>query len=78
MEKDIKARGVEIVFNDYVDSWDAVPILTRSGKRLEGDVVVSSRFVFLSYHHFSFRLLRSPLWVTGQRLSSSLRSGRAS
>ncbi|KAF8496493.1 FAD/NAD-P-binding domain-containing protein [Russula emetica] len=40
VEKDLTNRGVNIVFNDYVDNFDATPIKTRSGRQLDGDVVV--------------------------------------
>ena len=40
VEKDLTARGVNIVFNDYVDNFDGTPIKTRSGRQIEGDLVV--------------------------------------
>jgi apoptosis-inducing factor 2 len=42
VEKDLTARGVDIVFNDYVDNIDGAPIKTRSGRQVEGDIVVRS------------------------------------
>jgi len=41
IEKDIRSRGVEIVFNDYVDDFDTTSPKTRSGRQVEGDFVVS-------------------------------------
>ncbi|KAH9989632.1 FAD/NAD-P-binding domain-containing protein [Russula vinacea] len=40
VEKDLTSRGVNIVFNDYVDNFDSAPVKTRSGRQLDGDVVV--------------------------------------
>ncbi|KAI9465731.1 FAD/NAD-P-binding domain-containing protein [Lactarius psammicola] len=40
VEKDITSRGVNIVFNDYVDNFDAIPATTRSQRQVEGDLVV--------------------------------------
>jgi len=44
IEKDITSRGVSIVFNDYVDDFESTHLKTRSGRQLEGDLVVS--FIF--------------------------------
>ena len=41
IEKDITSRGVNIVFNDYVDDFESTNPNTRSGRQLEGDLVVS-------------------------------------
>ena len=41
IEKDITSRGVNIVFNDYVDDFESASPKTRSGRQLEGDLVVS-------------------------------------
>ena len=46
VEKDLIARGVNIVFNDYVDDFESTPVKTRSGRQLEGDLVVR---IFLGY-----------------------------
>jgi len=40
VEKDLTARGVNIVFNDYIDNFEANPPVTRSGRQLEGNLVV--------------------------------------
>jgi len=40
VEKDLTARGVNIVFNDYVDNFDSTPIKTRSGRQIDGELVV--------------------------------------
>ncbi|KAH9060596.1 FAD/NAD-P-binding domain-containing protein [Lactarius vividus] len=40
VEKDITSRGVNIVFNDYVDNFDTIPATTRSQRQLEGDLIV--------------------------------------
>jgi apoptosis-inducing factor 2 len=40
VEKDITSRGIDIVFNDYVDNFAYLPVTTRSGLSLEGDLVV--------------------------------------
>ncbi|KAI9450584.1 FAD/NAD-P-binding domain-containing protein [Russula earlei] len=40
LEKDLTSRGIDIVFNDYVDDFDSTPTVTRSGRELEGDLVV--------------------------------------
>jgi apoptosis-inducing factor 2 len=40
VEKDITSRGIDIVFNDYVDNLAYLPATTRSGRHLEGDLVV--------------------------------------
>jgi len=41
IEKDITSRGVDIVFNDYVDEFESATPKTRSGRQVEGDFVVS-------------------------------------
>ncbi|KAI0315262.1 FAD/NAD-P-binding domain-containing protein [Amylostereum chailletii] len=40
IEKDLRPRDVQIVFSDYVDDFDVVPVVTRNGKKLEGDLVI--------------------------------------
>ncbi|KAI0064298.1 FAD/NAD(P)-binding domain-containing protein [Artomyces pyxidatus] len=40
IEKDIRSHGVNIVFNDYIDNFDKVPVTTRSGRTVEGDLVI--------------------------------------
>jgi len=40
VEKDLTSRGVNIIFNDYVDNFDSSPIKTRSGRQIDGDLVV--------------------------------------
>jgi len=42
IEKDITSRGVEIVFNDYVDDFESTSPKTRSGRQVEGDFVVAT------------------------------------
>ena len=41
IEKDIASRGVNIVFNDYVDDFESTSPKTRSGRPLEGNLIVS-------------------------------------
>ncbi|KAH9962986.1 FAD/NAD-P-binding domain-containing protein [Russula dissimulans] len=41
-EKDVTARGINIVFNDYVDDFDSSSVKTRSGRQLDGDLVVAT------------------------------------
>ncbi|KAI0068109.1 FAD/NAD-P-binding domain-containing protein [Artomyces pyxidatus] len=46
LEKDVRGRGVEIVFNDYIDDdkpSEAGTITTRKGKVLKADLVVQCR-----------------------------------
>jgi len=40
IEKDITSRGVSIVFNDHVDDFESTNPRTRSGRQLEGNLVV--------------------------------------
>ncbi|KAH8996350.1 FAD/NAD-P-binding domain-containing protein [Lactarius akahatsu] len=40
VEKDVTSRGINIVFNDYVDNFDTIPATTRSQRQLEGDLIV--------------------------------------
>ena len=40
VEKSIVSRGVDIVFNDYVDNVETLPATTRSLRPLEGDLIV--------------------------------------
>ncbi|KAN0131952.1 FAD/NAD(P)-binding domain containing protein [Lactarius tabidus] len=40
VEKDVTSRGVEIVFNDYVDNLETIPATTRSQRKLDGDLIV--------------------------------------
>ncbi|KAI0262522.1 FAD/NAD-P-binding domain-containing protein [Gloeopeniophorella convolvens] len=40
LEKGVASRGINIVFNDYVDNFDVVPATTRSGRPLDGDLIV--------------------------------------
>ena len=42
VEKSFTSRGVEIVFNDYVDNFETIPATTRSQRQLEGDLIVLS------------------------------------
>jgi len=42
IEKDIRARGVELILNDFVDDPNAKgPITTRNGQKIEADLIVS-------------------------------------
>jgi NADH dehydrogenase FAD-containing subunit len=41
IEKDITSRGINIVFNDYIDDFESASPKTRSGRQVEGDFVVS-------------------------------------
>ena len=44
LDKSLRARGVEIVYNDFVDDVPAegvVGVTTRNGKKLDADLVVS-------------------------------------
>lgn len=54
VEKDLTSRGVNIVFNDYVDNLDSTPIKTRSGRQIDGDLVVCC---FLGYESGGFFFL---------------------
>jgi apoptosis-inducing factor 2 len=40
VENDITSRGVDIVYNDHMDDFESLPTSTRSGRRLDGDLVV--------------------------------------
>ncbi|KAI0049182.1 FAD/NAD-P-binding domain-containing protein [Auriscalpium vulgare] len=40
IEKDTRAVGTEIVFNDFVDNFEKLPVTTRSGKTIDADLVV--------------------------------------
>jgi NADH dehydrogenase FAD-containing subunit len=40
VEKGLTSRGVNIVFNDYVDNFETIPATTRSQRQLEGDLIV--------------------------------------
>ena len=40
VENDVTSRGINVVFNDYVDNFDAIPATTRSQRQLEGDLIV--------------------------------------
>ena len=42
VEKGLASRGVNVVFNDYVDNFDTIPATTRSQRQLEGDLIVRS------------------------------------
>ena len=45
LDKSLRARGVDIVYNDFIDNFPAegvVGVTTRNGKNLDADVVVSS------------------------------------
>ena len=46
VENDLTARGVNIIFNDYVDDFEGTPVKTRSGRQIDGDLVVCP---FLGY-----------------------------
>ncbi|SRR6266404_3009363 len=49
VEKDITSRGVNVVFNDYVDNMDTIPARTRSQKEVEGDLIVRLLSIPLLY-----------------------------
>lgn len=41
-EKDITARGIEVVYNDYIDDFSQTgTVTTRNGKKINADLVVS-------------------------------------
>ncbi|KAH9973763.1 FAD/NAD-P-binding domain-containing protein [Lactifluus volemus] len=42
VEKDVTSRGVNIVFNDFVDDFKSTPASTRSGHELDGDLIVAT------------------------------------
>ena len=45
LAKGLTARGVEIIYNDYIDDVPdegVVGVTTRNGKKLDADLVVSS------------------------------------
>ncbi|KAH9973762.1 FAD/NAD(P)-binding domain-containing protein [Lactifluus volemus] len=42
VEKDVTSRGINIIFDDYVDDFDTVPASTRSKRSLEGDLIVAT------------------------------------
>jgi Pyridine nucleotide-disulphide oxidoreductase len=73
VEKDITSRGIKIIFSDYVDDFESLPASTRSGGRLEGDLVVRSFWVILPVDSFVYR---SPLLVAAPELTSLSRSAR--
>jgi NADH dehydrogenase FAD-containing subunit len=79
VEKDLTSRGVNIVFNDYVDNFDSAPVKTRSGRQLDGDVVVRSLAQFTNQNLFSdsrSSAYRCPRSVAAQELVLSSRSVR--
>jgi phytoene dehydrogenase-like protein len=46
LAKSLESRGVEIVYNDFIDDVPAdgvVGVTTRNGKKLDADVVVSNK-----------------------------------
>ena len=45
VEKDVTSRSVNIVYNDYVDDFESTSPKTRSGRQLDGDLVVSVLFL---------------------------------
>jgi NADH dehydrogenase FAD-containing subunit len=49
IEKDVTSRGINIVFNDYVDDFESTSPKTRSGRQIEGNLVVSL-FPTMSFH----------------------------
>lgn len=52
MENDLTSRGVNIIYNDYVDDFESNPVKTRSGRQIDGDLVVCP---FLGYElHWFF------------------------
>ena len=48
VQKDITSRGVNIIFNEYVDDFETVPASTRSKRSLEGDLMVRTPWVILA------------------------------
>jgi hypothetical protein len=48
VEKDVTSRGISIVFNDYVDDVQDTSPKTRSGRQLDGNLVVSFLFSSMS------------------------------
>jgi len=43
LEKDIRARGVELVFEDFIDNLEqSGPIVTRKGAQVDGDLIIPS------------------------------------
>jgi apoptosis-inducing factor 2 len=57
VEKDIATRGIDIVFNDYVDNFTSLPASTRSGRPLEGDLAVRAPWD-ISALDFFFPIIR--------------------
>jgi hypothetical protein len=55
MEKRLRARGVQFLFNEYIDDIPeegVVGVTTRSGKRIEdADLVVRSMYVRVNQAH---------------------------
>ncbi|KAA1467965.1 FAD/NAD(P)-binding domain-containing protein [Dentipellis sp. KUC8613] len=40
-EQGVRSRGIELVFNDYIDDWNpSGAITTRKGKKLDGDLLL--------------------------------------
>lgn len=50
VEKGLTSRGVNIVFNDYVDNFETIPATTRSQRQLEGDLIVLASYHLCFYH----------------------------
>lgn len=74
VEKDLRNRKVELVLGDYVDNLDQTgPVVTRSGKELDADLIVSTYTWFLSEQRKLRTASRSRRLVDVQQPSSSLR-----
>ena len=78
--KDLESRGVNVVFNDYVDDFESAPIKTRSGRRIDGDLVVRPFLVLrikcCSFSNFRSSVYRCPRSVAAQELALSSHSVR--
>ncbi|KII93171.1 hypothetical protein PLICRDRAFT_26482 [Plicaturopsis crispa FD-325 SS-3] len=61
----VAKRGVEIIYNDYIDEFPApgVSVKTRNGKSLDGDLIISARGIT---PHTEFVKSLGPDTLTGQ------------
>ena len=77
--KDLESRGVNVIFNDYVDDFESSPIKTRSGRRVDGDLVVCPFLGYeanITFSNFRSSVYRCPRLVAAQELALSSHSVR--
>jgi NADH dehydrogenase FAD-containing subunit len=69
VEKDLTSRGINIVFNDYVDDFESLPATTRSQRTLDGDLVVGPLWIISAPSLSRSFAYRSPRLVAAQQLA---------